>query len=408
MAEIQPFAAVRPAPDKAPFVVSRSLEEYSPAQRDALMSENPFSFLHILRPGFTFGRRVSGAERHDLIRNRYLEFLDEGIFLQESSPCLYLYRQSQAGYSCAGIFCATPTEAYVSGGIRRHEDTLQRREQLFADYLEQVRFNAEPVLLTYPDHPGVAAELRRIQELEPEYRFTTPDRITHEMWVVDQPETIRRIGAYFKEVAALYIADGHHRCASSALLAQRLQASEPKNLASNYFMSYLIPESEVRIHAFSRLLTDLGGLKPADVLIRLDAVYRIREKGRKPYLPSKKHHFSLYLDDRFYALYLRKPMWQFTDPVSSLDTHILYRTVLKPIFGISDPRNDPRLQYCSGDQGAALVKSRVDSGDFACGFAMLPATMEEIRAVADQNLTMPPKSTYMEPKLRSGFTIYNF
>ena len=120
MAEIQPFAAVRPAPDKAPFVVSRSLEEYSPAQRDALMSENPFSFLHILRPGFTFGRRVSGAERHDLIRNRYLEFLDEGIFLQESSPCLYLYRQSQAGYSCAGIFCATPTEAYVSGGIRRH------------------------------------------------------------------------------------------------------------------------------------------------------------------------------------------------------------------------------------------------------------------------------------------------
>ncbi len=408
MAEIQPFAAVRPAPDKAPFVVSRSLEDYSPAQRDALMRENPFSFLHILRPGFKFGRRVKGSERHRLIRNRYLEFLEEGIFIEENAPCLYVYRQSRPGYACSGIFCATPTEAYLDGTIRRHEDTLQRREKLFADYLEKVRFNAEPVLLTYPDHPGIAGEVLQIQESEPEYRFTTPDRITHEMWVVDHQERIERISEHFMGVSALYIADGHHRCASSALLAKRLQASEPEAVACRYFMSYLIPESQVRIHSFSRLLTDLGELSPADVLMRLDTVYRIREKGPEPYLPSKKHHFSLYLDGRFYALYLRKPLRQFPDPVSRLDTRILYMTVLKPIFGISDPRNDPRLQYCSGEHGASLLKSRVDSGEFACGFAMLPATMEEIRAVADQNLTMPPKSTYVEPKLRSGFTVYNF
>ena len=408
MAEIQPFAAVRPAPDKAPFVVSRSLEDYSRAQRDALMRENPFSFLHILRPGFKFGRRVRGSERHRLIRSRYLEFLEEGIFLRESSPCFYVYRQSRPGYSCTGIFCATPTDDYLGGTIRRHEDTLQRREKLFADYLEEVRFNAEPVLLTYPDQPEIDRELQQVQKPEPEYRFTTPDRITHELWVVDQPDTIRRIGERFKDVAALYIADGHHRCASSALLARRLQASEPDSAAHQYFMSYLIPESQVRIHSFSRLITDLGPLTPADVLMRLDAVYRIREKGTEPYLPTKKHHFSLYLDGLFYALYLRKPLRDFPDPVSRLDTHILYKTILLPIFGISDPRNDPRLQYCSGEQGAAAIKSRVDSGDFACGFAMLPTTMEEIRAVADQNLTMPPKSTYVEPKLRSGFTVYNF
>ncbi len=409
MAEILPFAAIRPAQDKAPFVVSRSYDDYRVEDRDAEMRSNPFSFLHIIHPGFKFNTPLKGQKRHRLIRNRYLEFLEEGILQKEKKPCFYLYRSSRPGLVCRGIFCATSTQQYREGAIRRHEDTIRRREELFADYLEHVRFNAEPVLLTFPDDPEVEREFDSISRQAPTYHFTTPDRVEHCLWIVGEPERIAAIRKVFARIPVLYIADGHHRSASSDLLARRLGKENPGHTgaeAYNCFMSYLIPESQVKIHAFCRLLTDLGGARPEDILMQLDSSFRIRPMGSELFEPREKHSFSMYLNGAFYALHLRRSTLPESEEECLLDVHILNDRVLKPVFGIADPRRDNRLQYRCWEAPALKLKSEVDSGRYAAGFLMVPANMEEIRGVADSGRTMPPKSTYMEPKLRSGLTIY--
>ncbi|WP_041327233.1 DUF1015 domain-containing protein [Robiginitalea biformata] len=410
MPEALPFAAIRPAVDKAPFVVSRSWDDYPPRDRTAEMRANPFSFLHIIDPGFKFNTPLKGSRRHEMVRNRYLEFLEEGILVKESQPCYYIYESSRPGFTCRGIFCATPTSRYRDGSIRRHEDTIRRREVLFADYLEQVRFNAEPVLLTYPDNPAVDAETAAICRGKPLYHFTTPDRVEHRMWVVRDESRIRAIREAFAGIPVVYIADGHHRSASSDLLARRLQENNPDHHGKepyNYFMSYLIPESQVRIRAFHRVLTDLGDLQPADILLQLDAAFRIRPLGTQPYEPTRKHVFSMYLDGAFYELHLRKSARPRESALDNLDVCLLNEKVLKPVFGITDPRRDRRLQYRCWEHPALELKAAVDSGLFAVGFGLVPVSMEEIRNVADSGQTMPPKSTFLEPKLRSGLTIYD-
>ncbi len=410
MPEALPFAAIRPAVDKAPFVVSRSWDDYPPRDRAAEMRANPFSFLHIIDPGFKFNTPLKGNQRHEMVRNRYLEFLEEGILVKESQPCYYLYESSRPGFTCRGIFCATPTTRYRDGSIRRHEDTIRRREVLFADYLEQVRFNAEPVLLTYPDNPEVDAETAAICQGEPLYHFTTPDRVEHRMWVVRDKSQIRAIREAFAGIPVLYIADGHHRSASSDLLAGRLQENNPDHTGEepyNYFMSYLIPESQVQIRAFHRMLTDLGDLQPADILLQLDTAFRIRPMGTQPYEPTRKHEFSMYLDGAYYALHLRKTARPPESALDNLDVCLLNEKVLKPVFGITDPRRDRRLQYRCWEHPALELKAAVDSGEFAVGFGLVPVSMGEIRQVADSGQTMPPKSTFLEPKLRSGLTIYD-
>lgn len=407
MAEALPFCAVRPAPDKAPYVISRSYESYGKQQREWELENNPFSFLHILNPGFKFHKKLRGSARFSGVRNRYLEFLEEGILVQDQKPGYYIYQRSGEGHSAHGIFCATSTEDYRTGKIRRHEDTLERREVLFADYLEAVRFNAEPVLMTYPHNEAVAQLLEERMEQPADYFFTSPDRITHRMWVVHKPDAIARIAAIFEKIPAFYIADGHHRSASSDRLSKRLEGNEQATQAHRYFMSYLIDESQLRIRAFSRLLTDLNGLNLEDILFKLDQFYRIHEIGELVYEPDRMHTFGMYLKGTFYALHLRESAYRFGNPLRELDSHILYETILKPIFGIDDLRNDHRIAYISDPYPGPGIKSAVDSGSFAIGFSMLPIGFTEIKRIADAELTMPPKSTFVEPKLPSGLTIYD-
>ncbi len=407
MAEALPFRAVRPAPDKAPYVISRSYESYGKQQREYELENNPFSFLHILNPGFKFHKKLQGSARFTGVRNRYLEFLDEGILVRDEKPGYYLYERSGAGYAAHGIFCATSTADYRNGKIRKHEDTLHRREVLFADYLEAVRFNAEPVLMTYPHNEAIARLLAERMKQPADYFFTSPDRITHRMWVIHKPEAIAKISRIFGEMPALYIADGHHRSASSELLSERLESKNQESQAHRYFMSYLIDESQLRIRAFSRLLTDLNQLSPEDILFKLDQHYRIHEQGELVYEPKRKHTFGMYLAGKFYALHLRETAYSFGNPLRELDSHILYETILKPIFGIDDLRNDQRIRYVSDPHPGPGIKSAVDSGDYAIGFSMLPIGFPEIKHIADAELTMPPKSTFVEPKLPSGLTIYD-
>jgi len=409
MAVIKPFKAIRPAEDKVGFVASRSYQEYSRRELNAELDFNPFSFLHIINPGYKYAKNVAGQERFKLVHNRYLEFLEDNIFLKDAKDSVYLYQMQKGATTFTGLFCGASVQAYRDDEIKKHENTLQHREELFANYLETVKFNAEPVLMTYADDVTIAAILQQEMCTEPEYLFTTRDKIKHRLWAISNEKTLSALQKAFQKVDALYIADGHHRSASSNLLAQSAEKKNPKHTGKepyNYFMSYLLPESEIRIYEFNRMVKDLNGLSKEEFLIQLDEYYRIENQGDIGYKPSKKHHFSMYLDGEFYSLFLRKKVYKFTDALSELDTQILFKTILEPILGIHDLRKDKRIQYGYGKHNVIKMKDEIDKGRFTVGFSLVPITISEIKAIADAGLVMPPKSTYIEPKLRSGLTIY--
>lgn len=412
MAKIIPFKAVRPTRDKVSLIASRSYETYSKYERKSRMGANPYSFLHIINPGYKYHKHVSGPKRFQLVRNRYQEFKDDGIFLQEESPAYYIYKiVDREEQTFIGILAAASVADYQNGVIKRHEDTLQFRETLFKDYLKTTGFNAEAVLLTYPDNPELEQLLNLIMSERAEYEFATTYREVHYLWPVIDTKNVEQIQAAFAQMNAVYIADGHHRCSSSFLLAEELKTENTNHIGTedyNFFMSYLIPESHLRIHAFSRMIKDLNGLDKEEFLIALDTHFRIQNRGASLYTPSKKHHFAMYLDGEFYSLYLRNHLKVFENTVASLDTKILYNYILKPILGIDDLRNNSRLRYGKGKNDMVIVKDKVDEGKYAVGFSMLPVNVNELKAIADAGLTMPPKSTYIEPKLRSGITIYEF
>ena len=409
MAIIKPFKAIRPVKDKVAFVASKSYEEYSKEELQSILKYNPFSFLHIINPGFKFDKNITGKERFKLVHNRYLEFLEDAIFEKEDTPCFYLYEIINGDFKSIGLFCGTSVNDYRNNNIKKHENTIEKREVLFADYLKTVGFNAEPVLITYKDNEEVAVILKNEVKKESIYHFTTTDKIQHQLWKISDQKTIIALQNVFAKIDALYIADGHHRSASSSLLAKELSKEHPKNTRDesyNYFMSYLIPESQVIISEFNRMIKDLNGLSKEEFLIQLDTFYRIEKRDDEIYKPTKKHHFSMYLDGAFYSLYLRKKVYQFTDSLRELDTKILYKTILKPVLEVSDLRNDERISYGYGKHNLIQMKDAIDKGDFAVGFGLIPITLDEIKAIADAGLVMPPKSTYIEPKLRSGLAIY--
>ena len=409
MATILPFKAVRPSRDKVSLIASRAYESYTLEQREARLRDNPFSFLHIINPGFKYQKELTGNDRYQMVRNRYQEFKENGYFFQEQEPAFYIYKiVNRDGFAFHGIVALASTKDYQTNTIRKHEDTMQFREQLFTEYLEVVGFNADPVLLTYPENPALKQIITQTLKERPEYEFTTTYRDTHYLWNVTDVDTVQKIHVLFSKMDALYIADGHHRCASSNLLALQKETAKNTLKSYQYFMAFLIPETELQIFEFNRLVKDLNNLSKEAFLVKLDNVFRIEVLGQEYYRPQNKHDFSMYLDGSFYALSLRKDSHKITNALDALDAQILYETILKPILGITDARNDKRLAYSHGKNEMAYVKTVVDKGDFAVGFGLLPVTTTEIKQIADQGLTMPPKTTYIQPKLRSGVTIYEF
>ena len=412
MAKITPFKAVRPTRDKVSLIACRAYQDYSVKKRNARLRDNPYSFLQIINPGYKYHKKITGERRYNLVRNRYLEFKEEGNFIQDKKPSYYFYKIiNRENHVFKGIIAAASISDYKKGIIKKHENTIEDREILFRDYLNTVGFNAEPVLLTYPDNKDLKSIINSVMMSRAEYEFTTTYRDTHYLWKVDDEEIVNTVSILFSEMKSLYIADGHHRSASSFLLAEKLKEENPQHTgeeAYNYCMSYLIPESDLRIYGFNRLLKDLNGLSKEEFLIRLDEVFRIENRGNEYYKPSKKHHFSMYLDGNYYSLYLRKFEYEIKNALETLDVQILYNAILKPIIGIKDLRNEKRIVYPHGKSDMAHIKSLIDSGEFVVGFSLLPITIQELKNVADEGLTMPPKSTFIEPKLRSGITIYEF
>lgn len=412
MAKIIPFKAVRPTRDKVNLLAARSYDSYTVAQVESRLRDNPFSFLHIVNPGYKFQKEISGVERYGLVRNRFEEFKEDGIFMQDEKPSFYIYKiVNRDGLEFTGIVAAASVQDYEHDVIKKHEDTLEYREMVMKEYLKTIGFNAEAVLLTYPDNPELKAIIDSVIQSRPEYEFTTTYRDTHYLWNVDDEELLKKIQEIYSAMPALYIADGHHRSASSFLLAKDLKEENPEHTGEesyNYFMSFLIPENDLKIYEFNRLVKDLNGLEKEEFLIKLDAFFRIENRGLDYYKPSKKHHFSMYLDGEFYSLHLRKNKYKINNALDALDAQVLYTTILKPLLGIEDLRNDQRIEYSHGKKELAYVQTVIDSGTFAVGFGLLPVTTDELKKIADEGLKMPPKSTYIEPKLRSGVTVYEF
>lgn len=409
---VKPFRATRPTRDKVGLIASKPYDTYTKAQIEARLDNNPFSFLHIVNPGYKYNKEISGQKRFGLVKNRFEEFKEDGSFLQDEKPCYYLHKIIYRNeIQFIGYVGAASTEDYENNKIRKHEDTLKEKVDVFTEYLKTVRFNADPVLLTYPDNEVLEGISKELMKERPEYEFTTTSRETHHFWVIEDEQLQKQIEAEFIAMKHIYIADGHHRSLSSIDLKKKLQAENDNHTgaeAYNYFMGFFIPESHLRIHEFNRLVKDLNGWSKDEFLIKLDEQFKIENLKQNYYKPSKPHHFSMYLDGDFYELNLRFRNYDFHDALSKLDAQILYNTILKPILGIDDLRNNSRLEYSQGQKDMAYVKGMIDNGEFEVGFGMYPAKIEEMKTIADEGMKMPPKTTFIEPRLRSGITIYEF
>lgn len=412
MAIVKPFKAIRATRDKVALVSSKSYEIYSPEMLNAKLAFNPYTFLHVINPGYKYHKQdVTGEQRFKLVYNRYLEFKEDGVLTKDKAPAFYIYQKTTPTNSFCGIIASTSVEDYHNNTIKKHEGTLKERELLFENYLKNTGFNSEPVLLTYPDNDVITSIIKKYKANRAEYEFSTTDKDSHLLWIIDDENDAKQISNAFSQINTLYIADGHHRSTSSCLLAKNLAKENPKHTGNenyNFFMSYLLPESQLSIYEFNRFIKDLNGLEKDEFLIELDTFFRIENKGQELYRPKEKHQFSMYLNGEFYALHLRKSAYNFTDALSKLDAQILYKTILSPILGIKDIRNASKIMYSQDKSDSLELKTKVDNGDFKVSFGMLPTTINELKEIVDADMLMPPKTTYIEPKLRSALTIYEF
>ena len=412
MPTIIPFKAIRPSSDKVHLVASRSYVTYSAKELKAKLNENPYSFIHIINPDYKNKKKVkaNSVEKFKLVRKKYEEFLTDKILIQEEKPCYYIYRQLKKEITYCGLICGISIDDYINEKIKIHEQTLTKRQEIFKKYLDICNFNAEPVLLTYPDKKEITAIIEANIEAKPEYDFTTTDGTRHSLWIMQNALDIKNITNHFKNIPSVYIADGHHRSASSALLGIERRKSDKKYTGKemyNFLLSFLIPESHLHIYEFNRLVRDLNGLTEKTFLKKLEKDFTIKNLGAKVSQPQKLHQFSFYLNKSWYLLKLKKAPILYKKPINGLDAQILSDKILSPIFDIVDLKTDPRIDFAGGPNGLQTLIKKVDSGKFAIGFCLYPVSVKQLKSIADAKETMPPKSTWIEPKLRSGLTILN-
>lgn len=409
MAKIIPFSAVRPARDKVHLVASRSYVTYAPDKLHDKLASNPYSFIHIINPDFGTDDVTEPAsyDRFVKVKDRYREFQKKDILQKDQKPALYIYRQIKEGHHYTGLICGVSIDDYLKGNIKVHEHTLTEREEMFKEYLDVTNFNAEPVLLTYPDNENIESITNLYLEKRPEYDFTTTNAVRHSLWVIDNQEDIGAVVNEFEKTPTLYIADGHHRSASSVLLGQKRRQEHQNDkieLLSDYFMACILPESKLQIFEFNRLVKDLGDYTPKSFLKKLEESFKIQQL-RTAHQPERIHDFALYLDGGWYLLQTKTEKVG-DSIIGRLDPQLLSDLVLEPILGITDPKTDKRISFLGGKTNLDTVREHVDNGSFKAAFVLHPVSVGQLKEVADNGLSMPPKSTWIEPKLRSGLTIF--
>lgn len=411
MAKVKPFKGIRPPKEFIEEVASRPYDVLNSEEARAEAEGNPKSLYHIIKPEIDF---EPGTDEHDpRVYDRAVEnfraFRENGWLVQDDREHYYIYAQTMDGRTQYGIVIAASVQDYVNGVIKKHELTRRDKED---DRMKHVRVNnanIEPVFFAFPDNEVLQDIINKVTAGEAEYDFVAPDGFGHHFWVVDDDALIAAITAEFEKMPHLYIADGHHRSAAAA----RVGLEKAENSADhtgdeeyNYFLAVAFPASHLRIIDYNRVVRDLNGLTTEEFLARLEKDFVVEDKGSEIYTPAALHNFSLYVGGRWYSLTPREGRYDDSDPIGVLDVTISSDLILRDILGITDLRSDKRIDFVGGIRGLGELKRRVDSGEMKMALALYPVSMKQLMDIADTGNIMPPKTTWFEPKLRSGLVIH--
>ena len=405
MCIINPFNALRAAPDKVANVATHSVERYTREEIKQILTNNPTSFLQVINPADTNQDYIQHLHS---VRKRLEGFVSQKILIQDESPCFYIYRQIKNGRHHVGIIGLASVEDYNSSRIKIHEQTLAQREEKLKEYLDICEFNAEPVCLTYPHNKGLNSFMQAKTKENPVYDYTI-DEISHTIWIVNKQDEIELIQNLFKDIPAIYIADGHHRAASSARLAEMRKSSNPGHTGKesyNFFTAAIFADDELTIFSYNRLVQSLNGLTADSFLTELGKRFQVTLFTEKTKEPAQKNSIFLYIEKKWYHIDVASLNHDATDPVNNLDVSILSDYILSPILDIKDLRNDRRISFIPGIKTSEDIEKIIDTGKASAAFCLYPVSFEELITVADSGKEMPPKSTWIEPKLESGLLIY--
>jgi uncharacterized protein (DUF1015 family) len=408
MPRIFPFKGLVPRKDIVHEVVSKPFDSYTLRQVESRIKKLPHSFLSIIKPELEHGKRTKpdNPEAQRKSRKKFLNFIADGTLQEAGSETFYIYRQVKPNFIYTGLIATIAADDYRNGNIKIHEQTLQKKEEKLKDYLKVVGINAEPVMFTYPHRSEIDELMNRLTSTEPFADFELDDK-RHLFWEVNSLDN-QVIQDAFLEVERFYVADGHHRSASSVLLAEEL-ASETGDTTGTQawarFMGIFIPDHNLQLFEFNRLVRHVGETEVAEIISRLSERFDVMPLPDDLFQPTGIHEFSMYYREVWYRLRLKKKLSELDE--DALDANILTALILKPVFGISDLRNDDRVGFLSGLKGVAEIKRTVDRGDYDFAFGLFPVSMEQFFKFSDIGLMMPPKTTWFEPKLLNGLVIYD-
>mgnify|MGYP003103436723 FL=1 len=409
MAVVKPFICIRPAKENAAKVASLPYDVYNRKEACAAVAGNPVSFLNIDRAETQFSDDVDTYA--DCVYEKARELLDtqiaEGVYVTDAGDHYYLYELTMDGRSQTGIVACSSIDDYVNGVVKKHENTREDKEIDRIRHVDTVNAQTGPIFLAYRQNETLKAIVAEEKAKPALYDFVSDDGIRHRVWKINDPAQTEAIEAAFAAIPATYIADGHHRAASAVKVGLKRRAENPGYTGEepfNYFLSVLFPDEELMILPYNRVVKDLNGLSREQFFEAVKEKFELEEIGKEPYAPAEKGTFGMYLDNTWYALKVL-PQYKNADPVKGLDVSILQDQLLGPVLGIGDPRTDKRIDFIGGIRGLKELERRV-SEDMEIAFSMYPTSIEELLAVADAGLLMPPKSTWFEPKLRSGLFIH--
>lgn len=411
MATVKPFKGIRPPKEMVAEVASRPYDVLNSEEARIEAEGNPKSLYHIIKPEIDFepGTDEHDPQVYDKAVSNFNMFRQQGWLVQDAADHYYIYAQTMDGRTQYGFVVAANVDDYMTGKIKKHELTRKDKEE---DRMKHVRINnanIEPVFFAFPDNDAIEKIITTVTATEPEYDFVAPDGFGHKFWVVDE-KLNAAITEEFSKMPALYIADGHHRTAAAALVGNEKAQANPNHRGDeeyNFFLAVAFPASHLKIIDYNRLVKDLNGLSPAEFLEKLEYHFIVKDMGEVVYHPQKLHNFSLYLEGRWYSLTAREGTYDDNDPIGVLDVTISSNLILRDLLGITDLRTDKRIDFVGGIRGLEELKRRVDSGEMAMALALYPVSMKQLMDIADSGNIMPPKTTWFEPKLRSGLIIHD-
>ncbi len=411
MSIFKPFKSVRPKADKAHLVASRPYDVLNSIEAREEVKGNDCSFLHVVKPEIDLpeGTDLYSQEVYDKALSNYNKFIESGLLFEEDKPCFYVYRLIMDGRIQDGIVGCSAVEDYLNNAIKKHELTRADKEDDRKNHVRVTQMNAEPVFFTYPSHQKIDEIVKVTTQKPAQLDFTTEDDIRHCVWVIDSEETISEIQNTFESIPSVYVADGHHRTAAAALVGEEMKKQNANHNGSeeyNFFLSVLFPDAQLQIIDYNRVVKDLNGLSEEAFLEALKKSFEVTEMGSKEHRPSKKHQMGMYLGSTWYSLDAKEGTYDDNDPIKGLDVSVLSDCVLEPILGITDLRRDKRIDFVGGIRGLGELERRVKNGEMKVAFAMYPVSLAELMNIADTGNIMPPKTTWFEPKLRSGLFIH--